>query len=114
MCHTLSKQRHLRTREQDGGVGEKTRMPFCQMNDFSSNVSQDQAWDLRTYSVRMYAKGCVNCKSLTLTLQIQEACCRMKSDRSLNTLSDRSDFILQLPSCLQKWQKKSRSNMGQI
>ena len=53
MCHTLSKQRHLRTREQDGGVGEKTRMPFCQMNDFSSNVSQDQAWDLRTYSVRM-------------------------------------------------------------
>ena len=27
-----------------------------------------------------------------------EACCRMKYDRSLNTLSDRSDFILQLPS----------------
>lgn len=68
MCHTLSKQRHLRTREQDGGVGEKTSMPFCQMHDFSSNVSQDQAWDLRTYSVRMYAKGCVYCKSLTLTL----------------------------------------------
>ena len=27
-----------------------------------------------------------------------EAWCRMKSDRSLNTLSDRSHFILQLPS----------------
>ena len=31
-------------------------------------------------------------------LSFPEASCRMKSDRSLNTLSDRSDFILQLPS----------------